>query len=469
LEPLVIRVEDTQRGTTTDYAFRQGPVRIGRNARNDLCLLARFVSGWHGLVEFDEAGIRYTDLSSTNGTLVDGSRLPDRVAIPIQSGASLWIGALRLRFPPRVESGVPPVPTTEVMRAENTPSERVGGEKPSSTPVRGIPAGGISRIMRMLAEAPPEDLDRAWRRTLLPGAVIGRFELIREIGRGSAGTVFEARDRQLNRRVAFKAVRPGRESQVLLRQELLQKEAEVVARFNHPNIVSLYDAGSCDSGPYLIMELLTGETLRARLRAGPMALKESLEVAIEIAWGLAHAHAAGVIHRDLKPANVFLTSDARVKVLDFGIAHVLGVGARAGVGTPAYMAPEQWRLGEQDARTDVFGAAATLAEMLTGRLPYAVTEDRSAVLEPDARPVLDPSLPGDLADLLLRALAPRPDQRPRNGQAWLDELIAIHGRVDAARPFAWRWRPGGPDLRLTLLATAAAAVAIATIAHLLLR
>ena len=468
MEPLVIRIEDTQRGTTTDYAFQHGPVRIGRNARNDLCLSARFVSGWHGLVEFDEAGIRYTDLSSTNGTLVDGSRLPERVAVPIQSGASLWIGALRLRFPPRVESLVPPVPTTEVMRLEDPPSARVSGEKPSSTPVSGIPAGGISRIMRMLAEAPPEDFDRAWGRVLLPGAVIGRFELIREIGRGSVGMVFEAKDRQLNRRVAFKAVKPGRESQILLRQELLQKEAEAVARFNHPNIVSLYDAGSCDSGPYLIMELLTGETLRTRLQAGPMALNESLEVAIEIGWGLAHAHAAGVIHRDLKPANVFLTSDARVKVLDFGIAHVFGVGARAGVGTPAYMAPEQWRLGKQDTRTDVFGAAATLTEMLTGRLPYAVTEDRSAALEPGARPRLDPSVPRDLADLLRRALAPKPDERPRDGKAWLDELIAIHGRVDAARPFSWR-RPGGPDLRLTLLATAAAAGAIATIAYLLLR
>jgi serine/threonine protein kinase len=269
--------------------------------------------------------------------------------------------------------------------------------------------------------------------------------------------------------VAFKAVKPGRESQVLLRQELLQQEAEAVARLNHPNIVSLYDAGACESGPYLIMELLTGETLRGRLAAGPLLLKEALEVAIEMAWALTHAHAAGVVHRDLKPANVFLTSDGRVKVLDFGIAHVFGVGAGKAVGTPAYMAPEQWRRGRQDARTDVFGAAATLAETLTGRLPYVATADRSAVLDPGARPTLDPALPRDVAALLGRALSPEPETRPRDGKAWLDELLAIHGRIDAARPFSWRRGTGRPEIRVTLLATAAAAAAVAALAYLLLR
>jgi len=467
LGPLVIRVEDTERGATTDYAFQRGPVRIGRNARNDLCLSSRFVSAWHGLVEFDDAGIRYTDLASTNGTLIDGARLPDRVAVPLEYGASLWIGALRLRFPPGGESHASGVPTTEVMRPANTTLPGPAGRRPPGTPVPGIPAGGITNVMRMLAAAPADDLDRAWRRVLLPGAVIGRFELVREIGRGSVGMVFEAKDRQLGRRVAFKAVKPGRESQVLLRQELLQQEAEAVARLNHPNIVSLYDAGACESGPYLIMELLTGETLRGRLAAGPLLLKEALEVAIEMAWALAHAHAAGVVHRDLKPANVFLTSDGRVKVLDFGIAHVFGVGAGKAVGTPAYMAPEQWRRGRQDARTDVFGAAATLAETLTGRLPYVATGDRSAVLDPGARPTLDPALPRDVAALLGRALSPEPEARPRDGKAWLDELLAIHGRIDAPRPFSWRRGTGRPEIRVTLLATAAAAVA--ALAYLLLR
>ena len=467
MEPLVIRVEDTQLGTTADFAFHHGPIRIGRNARNDLCLSARFVSAWHGLVEFDEVSIRYTDLASTNGTLLDGSRLRERVAVPIEDGTSLWIGALRLRFPPRGERRRR-TPAIEEGRPLG-PAPQTDEANPPAMGTPGIRAGGITHVMRLLAAAPPDDFARAWRRVLLPGSVIGRFELIREIGRGSVGMVFEAKDRHLGRHVAFKAVKPGRESQVLLRQELLQQEAEAVARLNHPNIVSLYDAGTCDSGPYLVMELLAGVTLRDRLLTGPLPLPESLEVGIEIAWALAHAHAAGVIHRDLKPANVFLTEDGRVKVLDFGIAHVFGVGAGSAIGTPAYMAPEQWRRGPQDARTDVFGAGATLAEMLTGRLPYAVSEERSAVLEPGARPTLDPALPGDLDGLLRRALSPDPDERPRDGHAWLEELLAIHGRVDAARPFVLHRQSISPDFRVTLLATAVAAGTVTVLAYLLLR
>jgi len=250
---------------------------------------------------------------------------------------------------------------------------------------------------------------------------------VRELGRGSFGIVFEARDRQLGRLVAFKAVRPGRRSQISFRQELLQREAEAVAQLNHPNIVSLFDVGTCDSGPYLIMELLRGETLRDRMRKGLLPLPEALEIAIEMAWALDHAHAAGVVHRDLKPENVFLCAKGRAKVLDFGIAHVFGAGSRTAIGTPAYMAPEQWRQGPQDARTDVFGAAATLATVMTGRTPYRVTDDWSAVLEPGARPRVDASgLPSQLTTLLQRALSPDPDERPQDGHAWLTDLLRIH-------------------------------------------
>jgi len=124
-----------------------------------------------------------------------------------------------------------------------------------------------------------------------------------------------------------------------------------------------------------------------------------------------------------------------VKVLDFGIAHVLGAGTRKAVGTPAYMAPEQWREAPQDARTDVFGAATTLAEMVTGRLPYRVTEDWSAVLEPGARPNLDaPGTPPQLIALLRRGLSASPEARPKDGHAWLTGLLEIHELLDDAQP-----------------------------------
>jgi serine/threonine protein kinase len=323
--------------------------------------------------------------------------------------------------------------------------------------------------MQEIARAPPVvDMDQMWRHVLFPGSVIGRFELVREIGRGSFGVVFEAEDRQLRRRIAFKAVRPGRNSQVQLRQEQLHKEAEAIAQLAHPNIVTLYDAGTCESGPYLVLELLRGETLYERMRRTRIEVSQAIEISIEIAWALDHAHAAGVVHRDLKPANVFVCSTGAVKVLDFGIASVLGGGDIRAVGTPAYMAPEQWQLGEQDPRTDVYAAAVILCELVTGRLPYRVTRDWSAVLQAGAQPAVEaPGVPEELATLLRSALAQAPAARPRDGRAWLTALLAIQERLDRpkrveAAPFriGRRWMSGA-DRRLVVAAAGVAAAVVA--------
>jgi serine/threonine protein kinase len=327
--------------------------------------------------------------------------------------------------------------------------------------------------MQQIARAPT--LEQEWQDVLFPGSVLGRFELVREIGRGSFGVVFEAEDRQLRRRVAFKAVRPGRNSQVQLRQEQLQKEAEAIAQLTHPNIVTLFDAGTCQSGPYLVLELLRGATLHETMRRGRMELSQAIEIAIEIAWALDHAHAAGVVHRDLKPANVFVCSNGAIKVLDFGIASVLGGGDVRAVGTPAYMAPEQWRLGKQDQRTDVYAAAAILCELVTGRLPYRVTRDWSAVLEPGARPTVEaPGVPEQLTTLLRRALSPVAADRPRGGAEWLAALLEIQEQLDRPKRvetprsrIAWRWASGLGGWRLGLAATGVAAAAGALLYSLL--
>jgi hypothetical protein len=433
LVPLIVRVEDSESRSAVEYAFTRSPVRIGRSARNDLCLKQSFVSAWHGLIDFDDDGARYTDLGSTNGTLVNGTPMDARATRSLGPGDEVFIGSLRFTFPERQQSSALPVPAERApvtsFAAAAPLRVAAGVPEPGSEPL--LRPGGITALMKQLAVAPAADLDGAWRKVLVPGATIGRFEIHHEIGRGSFGVVFEAKDRQLGRLVAFKAVRPGRESQVMFREELLHKEAEAVAQLNHPNIVSLYDAGTCDSGPYLIMELLRGETLRDRMQRGRLPVGEAVEISIEIAWALDHAHAAGVIHRDLKPANVFLCAGGHVKVLDFGIAHVFGVGASKAVGTPAYMAPEQWRQEPQDARTDVFGAAAILAEMVTGRLPYRATKDWSAVLDRDARPALvAPGAPPSLIALLRRGLSPAPAGRPADGHAWLEALLEIHETID---------------------------------------
>jgi len=458
--PLIVRVEDTTDGSVSEYTFAHSPVRIGRSGRNDLSLPHRFVSASHGVVEFSPGELRYTDLGSTNGSMLDGDALTPRVPVALAPGAELWIGTLRLSFASEVPAAVP--------RADAAPAA------PSAPAMR---PGGITALMQQIARAPTLEQE-AWQDALYPGSVIGRFELVREIGRGAFGIVFEAEDRQLRRRVAFKAVRPGRNSQVQLRQERLQKEAEAIAQLTHPNIVTLYDAGTSESGPYLVLELLKGQTLHEAMRRGRMELSQALEIAIEIAWALDHAHAAGVVHRDLKPANVFVCSSGAIKVLDFGIASVLGGGDVRAVGTPAYMAPEQWRQGQQDPRTDVFSAAAILCELVTGKLPYRVTRDTSSALEPGARPMIEaPGVPEDLKTLLRSALSPDPTLRPKGGGAWLSMLLAIQERLDRPPrveappppPANERRRPGRTEWRLALAAAGIAAAAIAALVYDLLR
>ncbi|MGC4001204.1 MAG: protein kinase [Anaeromyxobacter sp.] len=253
--------------------------------------------------------------------------------------------------------------------------------------------------------------------------MIGRFELVREIGRGGFGVVWEARDRELGRSVAFKSVRAG--GAAALREERLLREAEAAAQLTHPNIVTLHDVGRCDRGPYLVMELLRGRSLAERLDPGALPLDEALHVATEVARGVAHAHAHGVIHRDLKPENVYLCRDGQVKVVDFGLAHALGQRIAQG-GTPAYMAPEQ-RTGEaEDERTDVFAMGVILHRMITGALPPAEPEG--------AAPRPPPGLPPDVAALVASMLQPEPARRPRDGAAVLAALTGLRRALEAPAP-----------------------------------
>ncbi|HET6439085.1 MAG TPA: protein kinase [Anaeromyxobacter sp.] len=281
--------------------------------------------------------------------------------------------------------------------------------------------GAITALLRELVAAPEESTGAGWE-ALQAGAVVGRFELVREVGRGGFGVVWEARDRELGRRVAFKAVRAGRRAQ--LREERLHVEAEAAARLNHPNLVTLYDVGRTEQGPYLVYEFLEGQTLARRLARGPLPVREVLRLAVEIARGMAHAHARGLVHRDLKPGNVMLCADGQVKVLDFGMAHAFGWTLAAG-GTPAYMAPEQAADSSQDERTDVFAMGVMLYEMLERRLPFgAARGDGRSQVWPAAVSVPDAPALGVLVD---RMLAPDPEKRPRDGAAVLSAFQAIQG------------------------------------------
>jgi tetratricopeptide (TPR) repeat protein len=299
---------------------------------------------------------------------------------------------------------------------------------PSPSQEQGHPApGAVSRLLEELAEAPASDVGDGWRDWLAPGVVAGRYELVREIGRGGFGVVWEAIDRESGRRVAFKAVRPGGKSEV--REARLLQEAEVSARLSHPGIVSLLDVGRSPHGPFLVLELLRGWTLASRLDYGGLLPAEALRLGAATAAALAHAHAHGVVHRDLKPANVFLCEDGGVKVLDFGLAHALG-HRRADGGTPAYMAPEQRRGAPEDERTDVFALGVLLHRLLAGELPFPALAGR-AVQGPEPAPALEVVGAPSFGPLLSRMLEKDPVRRPRDAGEVLPGIEAA--REDLAR------------------------------------
>ena len=311
---------------------------------------------------------------------------------------------------------VMPRPGTRVVQAD----ERGAG---GST---GLRPGQLSGLLRQLARDPEPERASSWQHVLRPGAVIGRFELVGEIGRGAFGVVYEARDLQLNRSVAFKAVRAGDYGG--LREERLLSEAEAAARLSHPNIVTLYDVGRTEQGPYLVLELLRGHTLAQRLERGRFLAQEALRVAVNVANGLAHAHAQGVVHRDLTPGNVYLCTDGQVKLLDLGMAHAFGRRKVDG-GTPAYMAPEQCRGAPEDERTDVFALGIIVYQMLTGELPFPEDGGKSLLAHRRAPALRVTGEPG-LGELIGRMLEKDPVKRPRDAGEVLPVLARLQAELE---------------------------------------
>jgi tripartite ATP-independent transporter DctP family solute receptor len=289
------------------------------------------------------------------------------------------------------------------------------GEERATAEESAVRPGAMSALLEKLYRRPDEQAARAIA-AFRPGQVVGRFELVREIGRGGFGIVYEARDRELRRIVAFKSVRVG--GALDARQQRLLYEAEAAARLAHPNIVTLYDVGHCDDGPYLVLELLRGETLGERLKHGALPVTDAVRIALEVARGLAHAHAQGVVHRDLTPGNVFLCSDGQVKILDFGMAHAFGRRKVDG-GTLAYMAPEQIADAPEDERTDVYALGVILHQMLLGALPSR--DDAARASRRSAREIVIGGWPA-LGALVGRMLERSPLRRPRDGGAVLAAL-----------------------------------------------
>ena len=292
----------------------------------------------------------------------------------------------------------------------------------------------LSALLAEMVRTQEVAVAESWAPEVQPGGSIGRFRLVRELGRGGFGVVYEAEDGELNRTVALKVVKPG--TRIAARgNQWLMREAEAVARLNHPNIVTLHDFGQGPTGPYLVFEMLRGQSLAERCRSAPLPLDEVLEVGIAVSRALVHAHGAGVIHRDLTAANVHLAPDGAVKVLDFGLAHLFGRDGANDGGTPAYMAPEQWEGDQGDARTDLFALGVILYQALTGAFPYQVDKGWSEALEPGETPRLPSGVGPRRLRRLVRSLLDRePELRPAHARAVRDTLLALrHARDSVGR------------------------------------
>jgi len=299
--------------------------------------------------------------------------------------------------------------------ASTAPAPQAMGQPPASAD-----AGQLSALLRELARTPSDSREADWDLALVRGGQVGRYRLIRELGRGGFGRVWEAED-EAGRAVALKALKRG--AHPALREERLLQEADVAARLSHPAIVPVLDMGHCAHGPWLAMELLRGETLASRLGREAPAPEEGLRIALAIAGGVAHAHAHGVVHRDLKPGNVFVCRDGQVKLLDFGLAHAFGTVKAAG-GTPAYMAPEQWRGAPEDERSDVFSLGVILHQLLAGALPFPAGAGQT-VEGGGLAPALEVEGAPRLGRLVARMLERDPVRRPRHGQEVLAELERV--------------------------------------------
>ena len=296
------------------------------------------------------------------------------------------------------------------------------------------------------AERNPEAAPREFR----PGDQLNRFRILERLGGGGMGVVYRAEDTELQRIVALKILPPHlcRNPEYVSR---FRGEARAQARFNNPHVITLYSFLELPEGEVLVLEYVAGETLAQRLaRVGPLSVSEALRVFEQALLGVEHVHRSGVVHRDLKPSNIFITSDERVKLMDFGVARLTdapdGWAQGAMVGTLLYIPPEQINGRETDFRSDVYTMGISLFETLTGRLPFERRSDyalmHAHVQEMPPRPKqFHRRIPPALEGVMLKAIEKQPERRFQSAAEFRVALLRlglIERRHRAGRPAGTR-------------------------------
>jgi len=272
----------------------------------------------------------------------------------------------------------------------------------------------------------------------LIGKSLGRYQIVEQLGEGGMAIVYKAYDTRLERYVAIKIIRQEAFNPQLLDQVMkrFEREAKALAKLSHPNIVPVYDYGEFEGAPYLVMQYIPGGVLNLK-RSAPMPWQEAVHILLPIAQALAFAHEHNIVHRDIKPSNILLTEKGLPMLSDFGIAKILEssdnstlTGAGMSIGTPEYMAPEQWT-GQAGPQSDLYSLGVVLYELVTGRKPYTADTPVAIMLKqindplPRPRQFL-PDLPEGLENVLFKALAKKPEDRYRGmGEfaAGLEKLV----------------------------------------------
>jgi serine/threonine protein kinase len=273
----------------------------------------------------------------------------------------------------------------------------------------------------------------------------GRYKIVKEVGKGSMGVVYQAHDPQIDRVIALKVLRQDRLTSEAFVQRFL-KEAKAIGRLSDPNIVTVYDVGEDQGMIYIAMEFLEGEPLNRVIEEKRLTLEEIIRFCSRVAETLDYAHSKGIIHRDIKPSNILVRADGQVKITDFGIAHIEDPSAslqtQAGeiLGTPAYMSPEQVLSQPVDGRSDLFSLGIILYELTTGKRPFegenlatlfnAITQ--TIPVEPLR---INPSIPKDLSQVIMKSVSKAPEQRFQTGMAFSEALKASwKGNKPIAKP-----------------------------------
>jgi len=313
----------------------------------------------------------------------------------------------------------------------------------------------------------------------LIGQTLGRYHIVEKIGAGGMGEVYRAKDATLDREVAVKVL-PQAMAQDEERLARFQREARAVAKLDHPNILAIHDFGIDQGVTFAVTELLKGETLRERLEGGALSWRKAAETGSAIAEGLAAAHGAGIIHRDLKPDNIFLTSDGRVKILDFGLARDVEATAPgdtrsptlsrytdpgAVMGTAGYMSPEQVRGEQADMRSDIFSLGCVLHEIVSGQRAFAgdsAVETMNAILkeEPSDFSPSGDAPPAELKGTISRCLEKRPEARFQSASDLAYNLRSLSSASGGSAKRPARRFVGWRKTVLWLFVVALAAVAL---------